>query len=447
MNRALMTDLYQISMAAAYFESGQKRRGIFELFIRTLPKNRGCLIAAGLEQALEYLETLRFETDEIRYLRQLPNFQDVPDRFFQFLARLRFTGNVRAVPEGTAVFANEPLLSVNAPIIEAQIAETYLLSAVLFQTMVASKAARIVDAAQNRPVADFGTRRAHGPEAGALAARAAYIGGCAGTSNVYAGKTYGVPVFGTMAHSFVLASRSERRAFESFLRAFPNNASLLVDTYDIRKGIENALRMGPSVRSVRIDSGDLERESRNARRQLDENGRPDIQIIASGDLNEYRVQRLVQNGAPIDIFGVGTDMVVSRDAPALPGVYKLAAYEEENGRRIPTAKSSAGKETYPHPKQVFRQSGPGGVFAGDLIARQDETHDGEPLLIPVMKDGRRIAPAESLEAARNRAESQRERLPERIKRLENPDEYAVRFSKTLQEERRKTESARRSEAL
>lgn len=437
----MTTDLYQLSMAAAYVAGGVPRRASFELFIRKMPKRRGYLIAAGLEQALEYLSALRFDADDIDFLRSLPMFQGAPAGFFEELARLRFTGNVSAAPEGTLIFANEPLLRVEAPIMEAQLAETYLLSTILFQTMIASKAARVAGAASGCPVVDFGTRRAHGPQAGVLAARAAHIGGCVGTSNVEAGRRFGVPVFGTMAHSFVLASRSEKEAFERFMRVFPDNASLLVDTYNIREGVQNALSMGHGVKSVRIDSGDLQHESRRVREQLSAARRPDIKIIASGDLNEYRIQKLIQNEAPIDIFGVGTELTTSRDEPSLSGVYKLISYERD-GRTVPVAKTSAGKRTCPYPKQVFRQSGSDGMFMRDVIGLVDEKHKGEPLLEKVMENGERIQPPPPLESARSRAAEQLERLPRRYKRLQNAPEYPALFSKKLEKARRKAESAR-----
>lgn len=437
----MTTDLYQLTMAAAYVAGGVEQRAFFELFVRKMPTNRGYLIAAGLEQALEYLSALRFDADDLDFLRSLPMFQDAPAGFFEELAGLRFTGNVSAPPEGTVIFANEPLLRVEASIIEAQLAETYLLSTMLFQTMIASKAARVVDAASGRPVVDFGTRRAHGPEAGVLAARAAYLGGCAGTSNVEAGRRFGVPVFGTMAHSFILASGSEKEAFERFMRAFPDNASLLVDTYNIRAGVEMALNMGDGVKSVRIDSGDLARESRSVRKQLNGAGRDDIQIIASGDLNECRIQKLIQNDAPIDIFGVGTEMTTSRDEPSLSGVYKLISYER-GGKIVPAAKTSAGKRTYPYPKQVFRQSGPDGFFMRDIIALHDETHEGEPLLEKVMEKGERIHTPPPLKSARNRAAEQLERLPCRYKCLQNAAEYPARFSPKAEKARKKAASAR-----
>lgn len=435
--QAMTTDLYQFSMAAAYVDAGIQRAS-FELFIRKMPARRGYLIAAGLEQALEYLSALRFDADDIDYLRSLPMFQNSPPGFFEKLSRLRFTGDAYAVPEGTAVFPNEPILRIDAPIIEAQIAETYLLSTMLFQTMIASKASRVKSAAASRPVVDFGTRRAHGPQAGVLAARAAYIGGAVGTSNVYAGKRFGVPIFGTMSHSFILANGSEKEAFERFMRVFPKNASLLVDTYNIREGVQNALAMGRGVTSVRIDSGDLLDESRSVRNQLNAAGRPGIKIIASGDLNEYRIQKLIQNDAPIDLFGVGTEMTTSSDAPSLSGVYKLTSYEKD-GQTIPAAKTSAGKRTYPYPKQVYRQSGSDGRFMRDIIAPLGEKHAGEPLLEKVMENGKRVD-SPPLESARRRAAEQLERLPSAYKRLRNAAEYPALYSKTL----KKAASVRRN---
>jgi nicotinate phosphoribosyltransferase len=392
----LLTDLYELTMAAAYFEQGRTDRASFELFVRSLPPRRRYLVVAGLEQALDFLETLRFTADEIDYLRGQPVFKNVSREFFAFLKDLRFTGEVWAMPEGTVAFANEPLLRVTAPIIEAQIVETALLAIINHQTLIATKAARVVAAARGRPVIEFGTRRAHGIEAGVLGARAAYIGGCAGTSNVEAGRRFGIPIFGTMAHSFVMAFEREQDAFDSFLKVFPDTATILVDTYDTIAAVKS-LR-GKQIPAVRLDSGDIEYLSAEVRKCLDEAGMTTTKIFVSGDLDEDRITELLDAGAPIDAFGVGTRLATSYDAPALGGVYKLVS-----GR----VKLSADKATYPGPKQVWRSD------AGDIITAADETAPGTPLLVPAKR--------EPLELIR-----------QRVKILERP----VRFSDRLETERR-----------
>jgi nicotinate phosphoribosyltransferase len=391
---ALTTDLYELTMAAAYFESGRTQPASFELFVRQLPPGRSFLLVAGLEQALEFLDGLRFQPDEIDYLRGQPVFKNVSREFFAFLKEFRFTGEVWAMPEGTVAFAHEPLLRVTAPIIEAQIVETALLSIINHQTMIATKAARVVAAARGRPVIEFGARRAHGIEAGILGARAAYIGGCAGTSNVEAGKRFGIPIFGTMAHSFVMAFEREQDAFDAFLKVFPDTATILVDTYDTIAAVKS-LR-GKNIPAVRLDSGELVALSKQTREIL-----PHTKILVSGDLDEDRITALLEAGAPIDAFGVGTRLATSYDAPALGGVYKLVSGQ---------VKLSAEKATYPGPKQVWRSD------AGDIITAADETAPGEPLLVPAKR--------EPLEVIR-----------QRVKIVERP----VRFSDRLETERRRME--------
>ncbi|MHC5035235.1 MAG: nicotinate phosphoribosyltransferase, partial [Planctomycetota bacterium] len=369
-NRALCTDLYELTMAAAYFERGMTQRAAFELFIRRLPPQRGYLLCAGLEQAVSYLQNLSFSAEQIEYLRALPVFGKISDGFFEYLADLRFTGHLIAVPEGTPAFAEEPLLRVEAPIIEAQIVETFLLSTVNFQTLIASKAARVVEAARldgrERAVVDFGTRRAHGPDAAVLAARAAYIGGCVATSNVEAGHRLGIPVSGTEAHSFVMAFDSEQEAFEAYAGCYDKHTILLIDTYDTIEGARRAIRAAPEMRGVRIDSGDAIELSKQVRRMLDEAGRADAMVFASGDLDEREVARLIAGGAAVDGFGVGTKLVTSADAPYLGGVYKLVAVEQD-GRWQPRLKLSADKATYPGPKQVHRFSTPAGELEHDCL--------------------------------------------------------------------------------
>jgi nicotinate phosphoribosyltransferase len=428
---ALLTDLYELTMAAAYFESGRRPVATFELFVRRLPENRSSLLTAGLEQALYYLENLRFTPEEIDFLRHQPVFGHVSAPFFDYLHEFRFTGEVWAMAEGTPAFAQEPLLRVTAPIIEAQVVETFLLTILTFQTMIAAKAARVVEAAQGRAVVEFGTRRAHGPEAGVLAARAAYIGGCAGTSNVEAGFRFGVPTFGTLAHSFVMAFDDELESFREMERIFPNHSVLLVDTYDTMAAIERIIAAGLRPRGVRLDSGNLAELSKQARQRLDQAGLKDTKIFASGDLNEYLIAELVALGTPIDMFGVGTELATSKDAPALSGVYKLVEIIE-GGEHSYRVKLSRDKVTYPGAKQVFRFLRDG-QFARDVIACQGERYAGaEALLECVMRNGRRLAASPPIHQLQQRAREQLHRLPDRYRRLRNAETYPVGVSEELQ---------------
>ncbi|MGH9866265.1 MAG: nicotinate phosphoribosyltransferase, partial [Candidatus Acidiferrales bacterium] len=305
----LLTDLYELTMAAGYFQSRFDARATFELFVRNLPPERNFLVAAGLEQALQFIENIRFAAAEVEYLQRQPVFRHVRGEFFDFLARFRFTGDVWAIPEGSLVFAGEPLLRVTAPIIEGQILETRLLSAINFQTMVASRAARLVVAAKGKPVVEFGARRAHGREAGIFAARAAWIAGCQGTSNVIAGRLFGIPTYGTQAHSWIMAYEDESQAFDRFLDVFPEQATLLLDTYNVRAALRKIIARGRKPAGVRLDSGDLAADSRWVRAQLDRAGWRDVQIFASGDLDEKRISSLLRRGAKIDAFGVGSALV------------------------------------------------------------------------------------------------------------------------------------------
>jgi nicotinate phosphoribosyltransferase len=385
--KGLLTDLYELTMAAGYYQAGKlAERATFELSIRRLPVNRSYVILAGLEQAVQYLRELRFCEEEIRYLRGLAAFRRIPPGFWEYLSGFRFTGEVWAVPEGTPVYAGEPILRVTAPLAEAQIPETYLLAAVTFQTLIATKASRMVEAARGRPIVEFGTRRAHTAEAGVLGARAAYIGGCAGTSNLEAGRRFGIPVFGTAAHSWVLAFENEREAFRRLHQLLGEQTVYLVDTYDIEQGVRNAAGIGGSFWGIRIDSGDFLEESRRARRILDAAGCRHAKIMASGDLNEYRIAELVEAQAPIDAFGVGTELATSADAPSMGTIYKLVEIE---GR--PVAKRSPHKASWPGIKQIYRYAD------RDVVALAGQDHPGAtPLLEPV------VAPA-NLEQARRRA--------------------------------------------
>jgi nicotinate phosphoribosyltransferase len=443
---ALMTDLYQLTMVAGYHVNHQDAEGTFELFIRSLPPNRSYFVAAGLEQAVEYLLHLRFEDEEVEFLRGLRVFEQIPDDFFSYLARFRFEGDVWGVPEGALVFPNEPILQVRAPLPQAQLVETFLLSVIHFQTLVATKASRVAQAACGRGVIDFGTRRAHGPEAGVLAARASFIGGCVGTSNVVAAKDFGIPVYGTAAHSWTLAFDSEQEAFERYHAAFPDSTVLLIDTFDTIQGLRNALPFGKKLKGVRLDSGDLLGLSREVRRILDEAGLRETRILASGDLNEYKVQALVQASAPIDVFGVGTEMVTSKDQPALGAVYKLVEREGAT-EGLHCAKFSEDKETYPGRKQVWRSMDGQGAYVGDEICMAEEERSGPStcLLVPIVERGKLTYRFPALGEVRQRAQEELAKLPAHYWRLESPDTYPVGWSAKL--ERRFSEMKSKSGVL
>jgi nicotinate phosphoribosyltransferase len=389
-------------------------------------------VAAGLEQAVEFLLHLRFDEEAVKFLRHLPALAHLPDDFFHYLSGLRFEGDLWAVPEGTLVFPNEPILQVRAPLPQAQLVETFLLSLIHFQTLVATKASRVVQAAAGRGVIDFGTRRAHGPEAGVLAARASFIGGCLGTSNVFAAKEFGIPVYGTAAHSWTLAFDSEQEAFERYHAVFPDSTVLLVDTYDTMQGLRNALAFGRKLKGVRLDSGDLLALSREARRVLDEAGLRETQIMASGDLNEYKVQDLLLASAPIDLFGVGTEMVTSKDHPALGAVYKLVE-RQDAGQIVHRAKFSKDKETYPGRKQVWRSTNDEGAYRGDEITMVEEkpARASTRLLTPVLERGELLCRFPSLGEVRERTLLEMERLPPCYRRLRSADTYPVAWSEEL----------------
>lgn len=426
-NQALQTDLYELAMAAAYLKKGMHAQATFELFARSLPANRGYLLTAGLQQALDYLETLSFSPEQIGFLRQHPTFAHVDASFFDYLAQLRFSGEVWAMAEGTPVFPLEPVLRVTAPIIEAQIVETFLISTITFQTLIATKASRIVQSADGRQVLEFGSRRAHGPEAGVLAARAAYIGGCHGSSNVEADFQFGVPSFGTLAHSFIMAYDNEEQSLRDFQAVFPEHAILLLDTYDTLAALEKIINAGLRPRGVRLDSGDFVELSRETRRRLDEAGLNDTKIFASGDLDEESIAGLLAAGAAIDAFGVGTTLSTSADAPALSSVYKLVEFD---GR--PRVKLSTHKPSYPGRKQVFR-SLQDELWVGDVIGLDDEELPGERLLECVMRDGRRLTPSPPLDEVRARARTTLQCLPSAVRDFTSPATYAVRASKRLDE--------------
>jgi len=429
--RALLVDLYELTMAAAYFEQQVDCRATFELFVRQMPPERAYLVAGGIEDALDYLAGLRFREEDVGFLRGLPVFRNISSEFFDTLRHFRFAGDVEAVEEGTLVFAEEPLLRVTAPILEAQIVETYLLSVINFETVVASKAARVVRAARGRGVLEFGTRRAQGPEAGLRAARAAYLGGCVATSNVLAGFRYGIPLAGTAAHSWTQAFPTERQSFQALVETFPDDAFLLIDTYDPLVGAETAATLGRKIPGVRIDSGDLLEKSREVRKILDRHGLSEAKIVGSGDLNEHKIEALLLQGAPIDLFGVGTELATSRDVPALSVVYKLVETERDGNVEY-KSKFSEEKSYLPGRKQVFRLY-EGAHFHHDLIACANEKPpDGTPLLYPVMREGRRLKSRSRLEDSRTRVLANLDLLPEPYHALENAPSYPVAKSAALQ---------------
>jgi nicotinate phosphoribosyltransferase len=432
-NSALLTDLYQLTMLQAYHREGMSGIATFDLFVRKVPPNRNFLIAAGLEQLIEYLENFGFSDDECEWLSTLGYF--TPE-FVDYLAGLRFTGEVHAVPEGTIFFQNEPIVRVTAPIAEAQIIETRLINIIQLQTLIASKAVRSVLAAPGKLLVDFGLRRAHGAEAGLMAARAAYLAGFDGTSNVLAGRLFGIPVYGTMAHSYIMAHDDEAEAFERFAESFPDNALLLIDTYDTLEAARKVVALAPklagkniAIKGVRLDSGDLAELAEEVRSILDGSGLSECSIFASGDLDEHELLRMLKTGAPIDGFGIGTRMTTSQDMPYLNCAYKLQEYA---GR--PRRKRSKGKENWPGRKQVYRHYDDKGQMMHDVIAEESEPGiGGEPLLLQVMAKGERLGVQETLAAMRERLRGQLQQLPPALKSIEErAAAYTVLISDGLQ---------------
>jgi nicotinate phosphoribosyltransferase len=427
----LLTDLYQLTMLQTYYRSRMEKTAVFELFVRKLPANRNFMMAAGLEQALDFLEQARFGPEELDWVARSGLFTA---ELVKHLERWRFTGDVHAMPEGSVFFPDEPILRVTAPMPEAQLVESRLINLIHFESVVASKAARSVLVAPGKTLVDFGLRRAHGAEAGLLAARAAYIAGFASTATVLAGSLFGIPVVGTMAHSFVQAHDDETQAFIDFAHAFPKGTIFLVDTYDTEAAVRKVAALAPalrregiSIQGVRLDSGDLVALARSARRILDAAGLTDAVVFASGNLEEYRLRELLAAGAPINGFGVGTSLVTSADAPSLDAVYKLQEYA---GR--PRRKRSAAKATWPGRKQVYRLSDASGRFHHDVVTVEGDRQDGEALLIPVMRGGKRLGKPEPLPETRARAAAQLERLPARLTALETaPDPYRVDIAPAL----------------
>jgi nicotinate phosphoribosyltransferase len=432
---ALLTDLYQLTMVQAYLEEDLLDEAVFSLFVRRMPEGRNYLLACGLDDVLQYLEELRFDAASLDYLESLDLFSK---EFLRALESFSFEGDVYAVPEGTPVFANEPILEVVAPLPQAQILESFALNQITLQTVLASKAARVVTAGRGRPIIDFGLRRMQGTDAGLKAARAFFIAGVHGTSNVAAGQMYGIPVRGTMAHSYIQAHDNEREAFRRFAKRYPGT-TLLVDTYDTIEGVQNVIALAGelgeafNVRAIRLDSGDLMAHAREARRLLDNAGLHAVEIFATGGLDEILVDNLMRRGAPIDGFGVGSDMAVSSDAPTLDSVYKLVEFKGKGRTKL-----SEGKSVLPGRKQIYRIEDEG-VAAKDILALAAEPapvvngRPGRPLLVPVMKGGRRIPEAYvSLGESRTYAEGELGSLPTKIRELApaNPP-YQVEISRTL----------------
>lgn len=428
---ALLTDLYQLTMAACYFDQEMQAEATFSLFIRKYPPNRGYFVAAGLAEALEFLETFAFTEDDLAYLDSTGLF---PTRFLDFLKTVRFTGEVYALPEGSIFFKDEPLLEVTAPIIEAQLVETFLINAVSLQTLIASKAARSIHAAQGRPVIDFSLRRTQGTDAGLKVARASYLVGFLGTSNVLAGKLYGIPIFGTMAHSYITSFPHEIDAFRVFAKNFPKITTLLIDTYDNLAGARKAAQVakemaarGEKLRFVRLDSGDIAAISQEVRRILREEGLPGVGILASGGFDEYKIAQVLAAGGQVDAFAVGTKMGVSADAPYFDIAYKMVKY---HGR--PVMKLSTGKVTLVDKKQLYRFYNDAGQMQRDVIALRDEPSDGEPLLQDVMHGGRRTRELPTLQESRQYFLAEFAKLPEPYKALTEPPAYPVGLSPALQ---------------
>ena len=432
---SLLVDLYELTMAQCYFCYKKDTHATFELFVRELPKNRSYLIAAGLEDILEYIKNFKFCREDIAYLKSIRLFSS---DFLRYLSALRFKGDIWAMPEGTIFFPNEPVIRVTAPIIEAQLIEGFLLNTINLQSMIASKASRVVNAAKGRPVFDFSLRRTHGKDASIKVARSSYIAGFSGTSNVLAAKLYNILPSGTMAHSFVMSFENERKSFIAYSRTFPDRTILLVDTYDTIKGIKNAISAGLDLKKaghqllgIRLDSGDILSLSKAARKMLDKAGLESVKIFASGNLDEYKIKSLIDKGCCCDSFGVGTHMGVSIDAPALDVIYKISEVSDDSRNFLPTMKLSKGKVTFPGRKQVYRFADKRGFFARDCLALENEKINAKPLLVKVLDRGRLVYRIPSLEKIRRGVWQQLKKFPRPIKEVYSGYRYPVAASNKL----------------
>ena len=426
----LLTDLYELNMVQAYLDNAEDKEAVFEFFVRRLPPRRGFLLAAGLDDALDYLETLTFSKADIDWLASTGRFRK---NLLDYLAAFHFTGDVHAIPEGSVCFPNEPLLRITAPLIQAQLVETRLINILHFQTLIASKAARMVLAAPGKVLADFGLRTAHGAEAGLFSARASYIAGFSGAANVQAGQRYGVPIVGTMAHSFVQVHDDEMTAFENFSRSRPEGVILLIDTYDTETGARKVVELAPrlkadgiSIRGVRIDSGDLSAMARKVRRILDDGGLKEVIILASGGINEDVLQGMMKESAPIDGFGIGVNLAASIDVPAFDCAYKLQEYSGKPKRKL-----SEGKATWPGRKQVWRAYDTDSRMRGDILSLENDKQPGEVQIVPVMRGGKRIAPSPTLAQIRQRAARDLARLPKALAQLQEGANYPVEVADAL----------------
>lgn len=441
LDSVLLTDLYELTMLQSYFDTGMNETASFELFVRALPASRNFLMAAGLEEIVRYLEQLRFTREDLTALSKTGRFSTP---FLRSLEHLRFTGDIDAMPEGTVFFSDEPIVRITAPIREAQLVESRLMNLAHFETLVASKAARCVLAAPEKFLVDFGLRRAHGAEAAWLSARASFLAGFSGTATLAAGLAFGIPVYGTMAHSYVQAHDDETQAFEQFARSQPENSTLLIDTYDTEAAACKVVALAPrlakdgiSIHGVRLDSGDLAEHARRVRRILDAGGLKNVTIFASGNLDEHRLRQLYDDHAPIDGFGVGTRMNTSADAPYLDCAYKLVEYAD-----MPRRKRSEGKANWPGRKAVYRLYRANGIMAGDWVTLAREKRDGEPLLEPVMRAGKRCGPSVTLHAAREHARRQLRALPPAQRTLDLDEPYPVAISDGLRELARRLDQGR-----
>jgi nicotinate phosphoribosyltransferase len=434
-NLSLLIDFYELTMAASYFEHQPGCRAVFDLFIRRMPDKRSYFIAAGLEDIVDFIRDFHFDAEAVDYLRGRKIFAE---NFLQFLSRVRFTGNLWALPEGTVFFPGEPVIRVEAPIIEAQLLESFLLNTINLQTTIAAKASRVVSAARDKGVYDFSLRRTQGTDAAIKVARSSYLTGVKGTSNVLAAKKYNILPVGTMAHSFVMSFEDELGAFQAFSKTFPDNSILLIDTYDSLKGAQNAItiakeleKKGHRLVSVRLDSGDIVKLSRQVRNLLDQAGLGYVKIFASGNLDEYKIQRLLTARAQVDNFGVGTNMGTSNDAPFSDVIYKVSEITDKSGKYLPTMKLSRDKVTYPGSKQVYRYFDSQGSYARDILGLEEEKIKGQPLLIKVIENGNLIYRLPPLEEIRERCRENLSRLPDKYKKLVNAGRYPVALSPGL----------------